>query len=78
MEWIDRYSGNQYRIRTTGEHGTRGTMVMPALQRIPLKAWERDTGKSQVVLIDARRGRRRPHAKHRALLVAYARKRGLL
>ena len=52
--------------------------VVPALKQIPLKAWERDTGKSQVVLIDARRGRRRPHATHRALLIAYARKRGVL
>lgn len=54
------------------------TTVVPALKQIPLKAWERDTGKSQVVLIDARRGRRRPHATHRALLIAYARKRGVL
>ena len=52
--------------------------VVPALKQIPLKAWERDTGKSQVVLIDARRGRRRPHAKHRALLITYARRRGVL
>ena len=49
-----------------------------ALKRIPLKTWQPDTGKSQVVLIDARRGRRQPHAKHRKLLVAYARKRGVL
>jgi hypothetical protein len=52
--------------------------VVPALMQISLKAWERDTGKSAVILIDARRGRRRPHAKHRALLIAYARKRGVL
>jgi len=52
--------------------------VVPALKQIPLKAWQRDTGKSAVILIDARRGRRRPHAKHRALLVAYARKHGIL
>jgi hypothetical protein len=51
--------------------------VVPALKQISLKAW-RDTGKSAVILIDARRGRRRPHAKHRALLIMYARRRGLL
>ena len=52
--------------------------VVPALKQILLKAWQRDTGKSAVILIDARRGRRRPHAKHRALLIMYARRRGLL
>lgn len=25
IEWIDRYSGNTYRIRTTGDHGARRT-----------------------------------------------------
>ena len=52
--------------------------VVPALNQISLKAWQRDTGKSAVILIDARRGRRRPHAKHRKLLIAYARKCGAL
>ena len=52
--------------------------VVRALREISLKAWRRDTGKSPVILIDARRGRRRPHARHRALLIAYARKAGLL
>ena len=52
--------------------------VVPALKQISLKSWQRDTGKSAVILIDARRGRRRPHAKHRALLIMYARRRGLL
>ena len=54
------------------------TTVVPALKQISLRAWQRDTGKSAVVLIDARRGRRQPHAKHRQLLIAYARKRGVL
>ena len=53
-------------------------LVMPALKRIPLKAWVRDTGKSAVILIDARLGRRRPRARHQALLIAYAKKRGVL
>jgi hypothetical protein len=52
--------------------------VVEALKRVPLKVWERESGKSRQILIDARRGRRRPHAKHRALLIAYARKRGFL
>jgi len=54
------------------------TAVVPALKQISLKAWQRDTGKSAVILIDARRGRRRPHAKHRQLLMRYARKCGVL
>jgi len=52
--------------------------VVPALKQISLKSWQRDTGKSAVILIDARRGRRRPHAKHRKLLIWYARKSGVL
>ena len=52
--------------------------VVPALKQISLRAWQHDTGKSAVILIDARRRRRRPHAKHRKLLIAYARKRGIL
>ena len=52
--------------------------VVPALKQISLKAWQRDTGKSAAVLIDARRGRRRPHARHRKHLFTYARKRGVL
>ena len=163
IEWIDQYTGNTYRITTTGHHGGRGVArvktygevfeeyewhpetkctdatgdpaskqtvgllhrrlisidhviyigresnqledveagvvragdgaytdypdtrrdywqraVVPALKQISLKAWQRDTGKSPVILIDARRGRRRPHAKHRALMIAYARKCGVL
>ena len=54
------------------------TAVVPALKQISLKAWQRDTGKSAVILIDARRGRRRPQAKHRKLLITDARKRGVL
>jgi hypothetical protein len=54
------------------------TTVVPALKQIPLRAWQRDTGKSAVILIDARRGRRQPHTKHRKLLISYARNRGLL
>jgi hypothetical protein len=52
--------------------------VVPALKQISLRAWQRDTGKPAVILIDARRGRRLPHAKHRKLLISYARKRGVL
>jgi hypothetical protein len=52
--------------------------VIPALKRISLREWQRETGKSPIILIDARRGRRQPHAKHRRLLIAYARKRGAL
>lgn len=54
------------------------TAVVPALKQISLKAWQRDTGKSAVILIDARRGRRQPHPRNRKLLIASARKRGTL
>ena len=54
------------------------TTVVPALRAISLKAWHRDTGKSPAILIGAPLGRHRPHKKHRALLIAYARKRGML
>jgi hypothetical protein len=52
--------------------------VVPALKQISLRAWQRYTGKSAVILIDTRRGRRQPHARNRKLLIAYARKRGVL
>ena len=51
--------------------------VVPAPKQLSLKAWQHDTGKSGAILIDARRGRRRPHARHRALLIRYARQRGV-
>jgi len=163
-EWIDRYSGNTYRIRTTGDHGTRRTArvktygdvieeyefhpeskcadasgqpsgkqtvgllqrrhvridsisaigkesnnleeveaglvhdeqnvyteytdrrrdhwsreVVPALRQLPLNVWERESGgKSRRILIDARLGRRRPHPRNQELLIAIARRVGLL
>jgi hypothetical protein len=54
------------------------TAVVPALRKIPLKEWERRTGKSRRILIDARLGRRRPHRRHADLLVSVARRLGLL
>jgi hypothetical protein len=53
-------------------------VIVPALKQISLRSWQRDTGKFPVILIDARCGRRRPHATNRKLLIAYARKRGVL
>jgi hypothetical protein len=52
--------------------------VSEALQKVSLKRFEQLTGKSRRMLIDARRGRRRPHATHRKLLVWYARRCGVL
>jgi hypothetical protein len=41
------------------------TKVVPALWRISLTLWERESGgKSRRILIDARRGRRRPHQRN--------------
>jgi len=53
--------------------------VVPALWRISLKAWDRESeGKSRRILIDARLGRRLPHRRHRELLIEIARRHGLL
>ena len=54
------------------------TTAVPALHRISLREWHRDTGKSPIILVDARRGRRQPQAANHAPLIAYARKRGVL
>jgi len=43
-----------------------------------LRTWERESGKSRQILIDARRGRRRPHRRNQELLIAVAQKLGLL
>ena len=53
--------------------------VVPALRKLPLKVWERESGgKSRRILIDARLGRRRPHRRNQELLIAIARRHGLL
>ena len=55
------------------------TKVVPALKKISLTTWERESGgKSRRILIDARRGRRRPHRKNQELLISVARKLGLM
>jgi hypothetical protein len=51
------------------------TKVVPMLRKISLKTWERESGgKSRRILIDARRGRRRPHRSNQELLISVARK----
>jgi hypothetical protein len=53
--------------------------VVPALWDLPLNVWERESGgKSRRILIDARRGRRRPHRANQELLITVARNLGLL
>jgi hypothetical protein len=55
------------------------TTVVPALENLPLNVWERESGgKSRRILIDARLGRRLPQRRHRELLIAVARRHGLL
>jgi hypothetical protein len=55
------------------------TVVLPALRTLPLNVWERESGgKSRRILIDARLGRRRPHRRHREVLIEIARRHGLL
>jgi hypothetical protein len=52
--------------------------VVPALAKLSLKVFERETGKSRKTLIDARSARRRPTPEHQRLLFAIAKRRGLL
>jgi len=52
--------------------------VVPALMKLGLTQWERESGKSRRILIDARRGRRRPHRRNQQLLISIAQKLGLL
>jgi hypothetical protein len=54
------------------------TKMIPALMEVSLSQWERESGKSRRILIDARRGRRRPHRRNQELLISVARKLGLL
>jgi hypothetical protein len=53
------------------------TDVRPVLAKIPLKVFEKLTGKARRVLIDAKRSRRKPRAKTRELLAEVSRKLGL-
>jgi hypothetical protein len=52
--------------------------VVAALDKVPLNAFERATGKSRRLLIDARKNRRRPRARTRQLLTAVAKRLGVL
>jgi hypothetical protein len=73
-----RASDGAYTEYQDPRHDYWRAVVVPALKQISLTSWKRDTGKSPAILIDARRGRRQPHARHRALLIAYARSRSIL
>jgi hypothetical protein len=46
--------------------------IREALRTVSLDEFERVTGKSRRMLIDARKGRRRPHARNRQLLAGIA------
>jgi hypothetical protein len=52
--------------------------VCEALRHVSLTEFERLTGKSRRMLIDARKGRRRPHARNRRLIAGIARQLGQL
>ena len=52
--------------------------ICDALQDVSLDEFERVTGKSRRMLIDARKGRRRPHRQNRRLLAGVARQSGKL
>jgi hypothetical protein len=69
---------NVYTEYTDPKRDYWSTKVVPALKKISLTVWERESGKSRRILIDARRGRRRPHGRNRELLIAIARRLGLL
>ena len=69
---------NVYTDYTDPRRGYWDRVVVPALRKLPLNVWERETGKGRRILIDARRGRRRPQRKHQELLTAIVRQFGLL
>jgi hypothetical protein len=54
------------------------TRIVPVLRRIPLKAFERLSGKPRKMLIDARLGRRELRQENRALITLIARQLRLL
>jgi len=68
---------NVYTVYTDERRDYWSREVVPALQNVPLNVWERESGKSRRILIDARKGRRRPHRKNQELLISVARSRGL-
>jgi hypothetical protein len=67
-----------YTIYTDPRRDEWNATVRPALGNVSLRTFERMTGKSRRMLIDARKGRRNPHAEHRRLLKAVVRKLGLV
>jgi hypothetical protein len=69
---------NVYSEYTDPRRDYWSTKVVQALRKISLKTWERESGKSRQILIDARRGRRRPHRRNQELLISVARKLRLL
>jgi hypothetical protein len=69
---------NVYTEYTDPKRDYWSTKVVPALKQISLTIWERESAKSRRILIDARRGRRRPHRRNQELLISVARKLGLL
>jgi len=71
----EQYAYTEYADRTRDYWSTK---VVPALRKISLRTWERETGKSRQILIDARRGRRRPHRRNQELMVSVARRLGVL
>ena len=73
--WIVGADGREYLDRRRDYWSTK---VIPALMKVSLSQWERESGKSRQILIDARRGRRRPHRRNQELLISVARKLGLL
>ena len=70
---------NVYTVYTDPRRDYWSREVVPALKDLLLNVWERESGgKSRRILIDARLGRRLPHRRHRELLIAIARRFGLL
>lgn len=69
---------NVYTVYADRKRDYWSTVVVPVLKRLPLKTWERESGKPRRILIDARLGRRRPHQRHQELLVSVARRLNLL
>ena len=54
------------------------TKYRPAMKKVFISILEKETGRGRRTLIDARTGRRRPHPKNQALIVAALRKLGVI
>ncbi|MBI2819386.1 MAG: hypothetical protein HYX73_05340, partial [Acidobacteria bacterium] len=68
---------NVYTEYTDARRDEWQTIIVPALNKVPLSVLQRESGLSRRTLIDARTGKRRPHPTNQQLLAAIVRTLGL-